>query len=176
MKENGKKQHLAEGEAQVSIEVQQIFGLPSACFGANFAHQSCPFSGWNDWAFVCCLLNHEMWATQVRAWPWKRLVSIAEADLEGTEGADSWKLSADTLLSRAVSFSLKGICVLHLCVYHKGAEFPVLTCSGFLSIQMGSIKYSSVFTIQHSPLSWMDFHVLQPNIPDQHSGSQLLYL
>lgn len=76
---------LVRGRNSSVIEIQRIFRQPSGCFGANFAHQSCPFSGWNDWAFVCCLLNYEMWATPARAWPWKRLASIAEADLEGTE-------------------------------------------------------------------------------------------
>lgn len=55
----------------------------------------------------------------------------AKAD-PGAAGAESWKLSADGTRVGGTFFSRR-ICVMHLCVYHKGEDFPVVVCPVCLS-------------------------------------------
>ena len=55
--------------------------------------------------------------------------------------------------------SWKGICVLHLCVYHKREDFSILLYSSF-----PSCKFSTVLvrlTIYCPPLNSVDCHILQ---------------
>lgn len=92
------------------------------------------------------LLNHEMWTTPATSWPWMRLDSIAKAD---PAGADSWKLSAYTLLSWAISFSAKGICVLHLCLPQGGGLFS----AHILVVCCTNGVYKIFFCIYNTPLS-----------------------
>lgn len=69
---------------------------------------------------------------------------IAKADLEG---ADSWKLSAHPPFCWAGSFSLKGICMLHLCLPQGGGLSSSRVSGGTNGF------YRILFHIYNTPLS-----------------------
>lgn len=75
-----------------------------------------------------------------------KLDSIAKAD---PAGADSWKLSAYTLLSWAISFSAKGICVLHLCLPQGGGR---LSAHILVSGRTNGV-HKIFFCVYNTPLS-----------------------